>query len=75
MCSVGNSIMIDIPEIPGYRIDKVLGQGGMSTVYLGHQENLKRDVAIKILAPEMVQDEQYLRRFLNEAHRHAQSRC
>ncbi len=59
--------MIEIPEIPGYRIDKVLGQGGMSTVYLGFQENLKREVAIKILAPEMFQDEQYLRRFLNEA--------
>ena len=59
--------MIEIPEIPGYRIEKILGQGGMSTVYLGFQENLKREVAIKILAPEMFQDEQYLKRFLNEA--------
>jgi serine/threonine protein kinase len=60
--------MKDIPEIPGYRIEKELGQGGMARVFLGVQENLKREVAIKILIPEMVQDKQYLQRFLNEAH-------
>lgn len=59
--------MIEIPEIPGYKIEKVLGQGGMSTVYLGLQENLNRQVAIKILAPEMFPDRQYLQRFMNEA--------
>ncbi len=60
--------MKDIPEIPGYRIEKVLGQGGMATVYLGVQENLGREVAIKVLTPEMFRDEQYRSRFLNEAH-------
>ncbi len=60
--------MKDIPEIPGYRIEKVLGHGGMATVYLGVQENLGREVAIKVLTPEMFKDEQYRSRFLNEAH-------
>jgi serine/threonine protein kinase len=60
--------MKDIPEISGYRIEKVLGQGAMATVYLGVQENLGREVAIKILTPEMFRDEQYRTRFLNEAH-------
>lgn len=59
--------MIELPEIPGYKIEKVLGQGGMSTVYLGLQENLNRQVAIKVLAPEMFPDRQYLQRFMNEA--------
>lgn len=58
----------DLINIPGYRIEKKLGQGGMATVYLGVQENLNREVAIKILNPDMFQDDQYLQRFLNEAH-------
>ena len=60
--------MKELPEIPGYRIEKVLGQGGMATVYLAVQENLGREVAIKVLTPEMFKDEQYRSRFLNEAH-------
>jgi serine/threonine protein kinase len=39
----------------------------MATVYLGIQENLNREVAVKILSPEMFKDERYLQRFLNEA--------
>lgn len=59
--------MREIPQIPGYRIERILGQGGMATVYLGVQEKLEREVAIKILEPEMFKDIQYLQRFLNEA--------
>lgn len=59
--------MRQIPQIPGYRIERILGQGGMATVYLGVQEKLEREVAIKILEPEMFKDLQYLQRFLNEA--------
>jgi serine/threonine protein kinase len=55
------------PEIPGYKIEKKIGRGGMADVYLGVQETLNRQVAIKILNPGMIQNEQLLQRFINEA--------
>ena len=36
-------------EIPGYRIDREIGKGGMATVYLAIQESLARSVVLKIL--------------------------
>lgn len=36
-------------EIPGYKIDKEIGKGGMATVYLATQESLDRAVVLKIL--------------------------
>ena len=56
-----------LPNIPGYRIEKKLGCGGMADVYLGIQEVLGRKVAIKVLAAEMIQNQQVMERFLNEA--------
>ncbi len=59
--------MNELPQIPGYRIDKKIGQGGMADVYLGVQENLDRQVAIKILLPALFRDQQFAIRFLKEA--------
>ncbi len=59
--------MSKLPEIPGYRIIKKLGQGGMADVYLGMQENLEREVAIKILVPALFRDERFAVRFIKEA--------
>ena len=56
-----------LPEIPGYRITRVIGHGGMATVYLGTQVSLGRDVAIKVMLPEALADEVSRRRFENEA--------
>jgi len=56
-----------MPEIPGYRLMRVLGQGGMSTVYLAQQLSLGRDVAIKVMRQEVLTDEIGRRRFENEA--------
>ncbi|MBX3711162.1 MAG: protein kinase [Lysobacter sp.] len=56
-----------LPEIAGYKLVRVLGHGGMSTVYLGQQLSLGRDVAIKVMRPEVVTDEVGRRRFDNEA--------
>lgn len=56
-----------LPEIAGYRLLRVIAQGGMSTVYLARQESLGREVAIKVMRPEALADEVSRRRFENEA--------
>jgi len=56
-----------LPEIDGYRLLRVLGHGGMSTVYLAEQASLGREVAVKVMLPEALADEVSRRRFENEA--------
>ncbi|MCK7594717.1 bifunctional serine/threonine-protein kinase/formylglycine-generating enzyme family protein [Pseudomarimonas salicorniae] len=56
-----------MPEIPGYRVLRLLGRGGMSYVYLGVQESLDRQVAIKVIQPEALRDEISKLRFEREA--------
>ncbi|MDH5835676.1 protein kinase domain-containing protein [Luteimonas kalidii] len=56
-----------LPGVPGYRVARVIGEGGMSTVYLGTQLSLGREVAIKVMRPEALADEVSRRRFENEA--------
>jgi serine/threonine protein kinase len=50
-----------------YRLGRPLGHGGMATVYLGHDSELDRPVAIKVLAENLAGDEAFRRRFLREA--------
>lgn len=54
-------------EIPGYRITRPLGQGGMATVYLAVQIALDREVAIKVLGADRAPSEDLIKRFENEA--------
>ena len=54
-------------ELGGYRIESRLGRGGMSVVYLAQHLGLKRRVALKILAPEMAEDERFRDRFMRES--------
>ena len=58
----------DLPQVDGYRIVKVIGHGGMSTVYLADQASLGRKVALKVMLPEALADEVSRGRFENEAH-------
>ena len=52
------------PHIPGYRVEGLIGSGGMASVYLAIQESLERPVALKVLDdPESAE---YQERFLNE---------
>lgn len=55
------------PQIDGYRILRVIGHGGMSTVYLAEQASLGRKVALKVMLPEALADEVSRARFENEA--------
>lgn len=57
----------EFPQIDGYRLTKILGEGGMSTVYLARQESLGREVAVKVIRREALSDDVARRRFENEA--------
>jgi serine/threonine-protein kinase len=53
--------------IAKYRIERMLGEGGMGFVYEATQVDLDRRTAIKMLRPELAKHEQVATRFLNEA--------
>jgi serine/threonine-protein kinase len=54
-------------ELAGYRIEGVIGRGGMSVVYLAEHARLERKVALKVLAPELAGSERFHDRFLRES--------
>lgn len=54
-------------DIDVYRVDALLGRGGMGLVYLAHHRDLHRACALKVLQPELAaEDPDYVVRFLNE---------
>ncbi|MEW6050461.1 MAG: protein kinase [Candidatus Zixiibacteriota bacterium] len=55
-----------------FRIVRMLGEGGMGQVYLADDQNLHRQVALKVLSPEFVGDMERLERFQREAKTAAQ---
>lgn len=57
-----------------YRLEGLLGQGGMSSVYKASDPNLKRTVAIKIIHPHLSTDPTFFGRFEQEASAVAQLR-
>ncbi len=72
-CSVDQGaaeLVATLPQgtrIGQYRIDRVLGEGGMGFVYEATHVQLNRRTAIKMLRPELSKIEQIVTRFLNEA--------
>lgn len=59
--------MANLPKIPGYRLEKLLGEGGMASVFLGIDEKLGRKAAIKILDTKLAKDPVVKERFLQES--------
>ena len=55
-------------EVAGFRIESVLGRGGMSVVYVAEQMRLARKVALKVLTTELAWDKQFRERFVRESH-------
>ena len=50
----------------GYRVESLVGRGGMGVVYRATDLSLERPVALKLIAPELAQDEHFRSRFLRE---------
>ncbi len=69
---LGHSAFIpqQTPAMPGlnnFEIEQTIGKGGMGIVLKAHDKKLKRDVAIKVLAPHLAADAEAVQRFLREA--------
>ena len=54
-------------KVGSYILGKQIGQGGMATVYLAHQPHLDREVALKVMHQNFLDDEGFVTRFRREA--------
>jgi serine/threonine protein kinase len=62
----------DLPQVGTviggrYRLDAILGEGGMSLVYVAYDQRLQRNVAFKLLVPSLAYSREVVTRFVNEA--------
>ena len=54
-------------EIAGYRIESLIGRGGMAVVYRAEDTRLGRKVALKLLTPQLADNDQFRQRFIRES--------
>src|SRR6266496_2198521 len=50
-----------------YRLERLLGQGGMGAVYLATHLGTERYVALKLITPQFMRNEEFVARFKREA--------
>ena len=53
-------------RVRGYRVKKMIGQGGSARVFLANRESDQREVVLKVLHPEVTRHDSFLQRFLRE---------
>ncbi|MCC7538051.1 MAG: serine/threonine protein kinase [Deltaproteobacteria bacterium] len=74
MCPLDRTALVDLPDpllgrvLGGrYRLTGRLGEGAMGAVYRARHEQLPREVAVKVLSPDLALEPVYRERFLREA--------
>ncbi len=67
MSNVTGTSLAPGTTVAGYRIEALIGRGGMGAVYRAEEVGLGRKVALKVIAPELAQDERFRERFLRES--------
>ena len=67
MSSAGPSSLIDRVLDGRYRVLSHLADGGMATVYVALDQRLDRQVALKVMRPDLARDETFVSRFRREA--------
>jgi eukaryotic-like serine/threonine-protein kinase len=71
--SVAPTVALNAPSPPSgstlgeFVLLRLLGKGGMAEVWLAEQTSLKRNVALKLLKPELMSEPAYVKRFQSEA--------
>ena len=58
--------------IPGYELEEKLGQGAMGAVFKARKLDIGLSVALKVLKPDLADDDEYVERFVREARAVAQ---
>lgn len=64
---MNNASLIDRQLGGKYQIQAEIGRGGMGIVYRALDQNLRRSVALKVLAPQLAVDPEFVQRFRHEA--------
>ncbi len=54
-------------EFAAYRLEEMIGHGGMSIVYRARHHVLERSVALKLLSPDLSEDASFRERFIRES--------